>query len=365
MTDPKNPDDRLGTNFLLWLVLGVSVVFVAMIRQFLVSVLLAGIFAAMLTPLHERLTRALRGRSTAAAALTVLAACLLVFAPATAFLGIVAAQAFDVTQNVRPWIEQQLKQPDQIEAMLRSLPFADRFSAIESFLPERATVIARMGDAVSFAGTFLMNSAASVTRGTTSFVLQLFIMLYAMFNFLLDGRRILDQILYYMPLNAEDEAELVDKFVSVTRATLRGSLVIGTLQGALGGIAFWVAGLDGSAFWGTVMAVLSVIPGVGAALIWIPVVAYLLVIGQFATAAALAAWCAIVVGTIDNFLRPRLVGRDAKMSDLMILLSTLGGIFMFGAVGFILGPIVAALFVAVWELYGRAFEHVLPPIDDV
>ncbi|MCA9738411.1 MAG: AI-2E family transporter, partial [Gemmatimonadetes bacterium] len=170
-----------------------------------------------------------------------------------------------------------------------------------------------------------------------------------------------DRMLYLLPLSPEDENRLVERFVSVTRATLKGSMVIGILQGALAGVAFWLAGVQGAAFWGTVMVVLSVIPGVGAALVWIPAVLYLLAVGSVGAGIGLGIWCAVVVGTIDNFLRPKLVGRDTKMSDLLILLSTLGGIVFFGAVGFILGPIVAAVFVTVWDVYGKTFRDILPP----
>ncbi|MEN8162002.1 MAG: AI-2E family transporter, partial [Myxococcota bacterium] len=116
----------------------------------------------------------------------------------------------------------------------------------------------------------------------------------------------------------------------------------------------------GAAFWGTVMMVLSVIPGVGAPLIWVPAAIWLFATGQTGAGIGLTIWCGAVVGSVDNVLRPRLVGNDAKMSDLMILLSTLGGIALFGAVGFVLGPIVGAVFVTIWEVYGRTFSHVLP-----
>jgi predicted PurR-regulated permease PerM len=153
---------------------------------------------------------------------------------------------------------------------------------------------------------------------------------------------------------------LLERFVSVTRATIKGSLFIGFLQGSLAGLAFWVAGVPGAAFWGAVMVVLSIIPAVGAGLVWVPAVVYLFLAGAPLAAVGLLLWCVLVVGTVDNLLRPRLVGRDARMSDLLILLSTLGGIVLFGVVGFVVGPIVGALFVTTWDIYGEAFQHWLP-----
>ena len=131
---------------------------------------------------------------------------------------------------------------------------------------------------------------------------------------------------------------------------------------ALAGVALAVAGIQGAAFWGTVMTVLSIIPGVGTALVWGPAVIYLLIIGKTASAILLAAFCGAVVGSLDNVLRPRLVGKDAKLHDLLILLSTLGGLFMFGIVGFLIGPILAAIFVTVWDIYGVVFKDMLPAV---
>ncbi|MFP6640863.1 MAG: AI-2E family transporter, partial [Myxococcota bacterium] len=184
-----------------------------------------------------------------------------------------------------------------------------------------------------------------------------------MFFFLRDGQGILEKILYYIPLKSEDELRMVEKFVTVTKATLKGTLVIGIVQGALGGAAFAVIGIEGAAFWGTVMAVLSIIPGIGTALVWIPAAIWLFVNGNNTAAIGLTIWCIAVVGTVDNLLRPRLVGRDTQMSDLLIMLSTLGGLILFGGTGLVVGPIVAALFVTVWEIYGTAFSDYLPNVE--
>jgi predicted PurR-regulated permease PerM len=146
----------------------------------------------------------------------------------------------------------------------------------------------------------------------------------------------------------------------VARATLKGSLLIGVVQGTATGIGLWVTGVPSAAFWGTVTIVVSMIPAIGSLLVWVPAVLYLMVIGHVGAALALLAWCGLGVSSIDNFLRPVLIGRDTKMSDLMVLLSTLGGIMLFGMSGFIVGPIVAALFVTIWHLYGEAFRDLLP-----
>jgi predicted PurR-regulated permease PerM len=147
--------------------------------------------------------------------------------------------------------------------------------------------------------------------------------------------------------------------MSISRATIKGTLVIGIVQGALGCIGFAVAGIEGAAFWGAVMAILSIIPGIGPALVWVPGVIYLFANGETTSAVGLTLWCALVVSTIDNVLRPTLVGRDTQMPDLMILVSTLGGLALFGAVGLIIGPVVAGLFITIWEIFRETFGGIV------
>jgi predicted PurR-regulated permease PerM len=274
--------------------------------------------------------------------------------PVSIFLGIVGSQALEVSSSVAPWIEAQMAQPDEIDRWVRRLPFADELA------PYKDEILTKLGELAGGVGSFVARLLAQAARGTVVFFFMLFILLYSMFFFLKDGRKLLDKIVYYMPLEAEDEMRMVNKFMSVSRATIKGTLVIGVVQGGLAGLAFAVVGIPGAAFWGTVMAVLSIIPALGTGLVWIPAAIWLAATGHVGPAVGLTVWCAAVVGTADNFLRPWLVGRDTEMPDLLILLSTLGGLTMFGAFGLVVGPIVAALFVAVWEIYGDTFKDVLP-----
>src|SRR5437773_2178031 len=238
-----------------------------------------------------------------------------------------------------------------------------RFPSLAEYMPSQEQLLQNVATAAKTAGAFLVGFASRMTALTATFLLNLFVMLYAMFFFFRDGHKILERIFYYLPLNDEDETLMLARFTSITRATVKGTLVIGAIQGALAGLAFWVAGIDGAALWGTVMTILSIIPGIGAPLVWVPVVIVLFLNGQYLTATLLLVWCAAVVGTIDNFLRSVLVGRDAKMPDLLILIGTLGGLFLFGPIGFIIGPIICGLFLTVWDIYGATFKEVLPPVE--
>jgi predicted PurR-regulated permease PerM len=358
MTQSFEPE-KFRKTFLLLLAIGISIVFYLMVRRFLVAVFLAAIVAGLSQPLYRRLLRWFRGRKGAASAVTLLVVLLAIIMPLTGFLGLVAKEALEVSQTIRPTIERLVAEPTEIDRLLDRLPFMDRLD------PYRDQIIQKVGEFAGWIGSFLVNSLAATTRGTAAFFFQLFVMLYAMFFFLIDGRAVLDKILYYMPLAPEDENRMVERFVSVARATIKGTLVIGIVQGGLAGLAFALAGIEGAVFWGTIMVVLSIIPGIGTALVWVPAVVYLFAIGRTGTAIALFVWCAAVVGTVDNLLRPWLVGKDTKMPDLLILLSTLGGLLLFGAVGIVIGPIVAALFVTVWDIYGLAFKEYLPEVRPI
>jgi predicted PurR-regulated permease PerM len=359
--EPANLNRRnFHTAFVLLLVLTMSALFLAVTWPFLQALLLGAILAGLCHPLYRWLTRLFRGRPSGAAAVTVGLLFLLIVGPLGAFLGVAVQQALNVSEQAIPWVQQHFGAASTFDAHAW---LVRRFPAVAQHIPSQEQIVASVGTAAKAAGGFLVASASRMTTETAVFLLNLFVMLYSMFFFLRDGTTILEQLLYYMPLRDEDEALMVQRFASITRATVKGTLVIGVIQGALAGLGFWVVGLDGAAFWGTLMVVLSIVPGIGTALVWVPAVLYLFVTGQVLAGTLLGVWCAAVVGTIDNVLRPTLVGRDAKMPDLLILVGTLGGLYLFGPIGFIVGPIVCGLFLTAWGIYGAAFKDLLPPVN--
>lgn len=154
-----------------------------------------------------------------------------------------------------------------------------------------------------------------------------------------------------IPLDDDTKRHLLKKFTTVVRATVKGNIVVAATQGVLGGLIFWFLGLPSALLWGTVMALLSLLPAVGSALVWVPVAIYLLLSGAMFKGLLLIAFGALVIGTVDNLMRPILVGKDTRMPDYLVLVSTLGGLSVFGLSGFVVGPLVAALFVASWDLF--------------
>jgi len=338
---------------LLVMLLLITLLFLYMIRQFILVILLAAIFSSMAQPIYRRLEKEFGGRKTLASLATLLIVFLIVFLPLLGVLGIVVQQAFRISQSVRPWIERWIAEPTALGEVLRALPFYDAVSQYQS------TILQRLGEVVGGLSNILINSLSSITFSTIYSIFLFFIFLYTMFFFLQEGSRILEKVLSYLPLPGSIEQRLLERFTSVTRAAVKGTLVIGVIQGSLAGIAFWAVGIDSAVFWGTVMTFLSIIPAVGSALVWFPAVIILAFSGEIFRALGLLAFCGLLVSSIDNVLRPWLVGRDIRLHELLIFFSTLGGLSMFGIVGFIIGPIIAALFVTIWEIYADTFNAYL------
>jgi predicted PurR-regulated permease PerM len=338
------------------MVIAISALFLSMIHQFLMAIFLAGLFSALARPVYRRLKVAFKGHRHMASVTTLLLMIVVVLIPMLLLIGIVVAQAVDVGQTATPWIKENLEQPDRISAYLQHLPFYDQL------VPYREVILEKAGKIVGAISKWIVGGLSQATLGTANFLFMSFVFLYTMYFFQMDGNKLIRKILYYLPLNSDDENLMLEKFTSVTRATIKGTMLIGILQGGLAGGAFAVAGLDNAVFWGTVMAVLSIIPSVGSALVWIPAGIILIAHGDTVAGVGLLAFCGVVVGSLDNVLRPILVGKDTKMHELMIFFSTLGGIMMFGITGIFIGPLIASLFVTIWELYGLAFSDVLPEV---
>jgi predicted PurR-regulated permease PerM len=343
--------DNSGLNKIvaLILVLFTSVVFFIMIRGFIITLILAAIFSAMAQPFYRRLVKWCRGRKTLASSLTLALIFLIIVMPLLGLLGIVAGQAIQISNSVKPWVDQISARPSVINEWLSALPFYDSIASYQN------EILQKGGEIVGTLSSLLFKGLSAVTMSTINSIFLFFVLLYTMFFFIKDGDTILVRILSYLPLQENVERRMLARFTSIARATIKGSLVIGIIQGSLAGAAFWVVGIDGAVFWGTVMTVLSVIPAVGAALVWLPAVLILAITGQYVQAIGLLAFCSLLVSTIDNLLRPWLVGKDTELHELMIFLGTLGGIGLFGIIGFIIGPIVAGLFVTAWDICAENF----------
>ncbi len=346
-------EDRFRKAFLLALVIAVSVGFFLTIRSFLMTILVAAIFAGLAYPLYSYLRARLGGSRPLASAMTLVLTIVLFVAPLLGILTVVVNQAIRITTTVKPLVERLVKEPSYLDQQLQRIP------GHELVAPYREQILMRAGDIIDTLGTFLVGSLSDATRGTVTFVFHAVLFLYTMFFLLMDGPAMLRAILAHLPLHDTEKEQMKDRFLAMTRATIKGTIIIGVIQGTMSGVAFWAVGIPDAIFWGVVMVLLSILPVVGGALVWVPACIILAVTGQFLKAALLAGFCSLVVGSVDNVLRPRLVGRDTKMHDLMILFSTLGGIITFGPIGFIVGPILAGLFVTSWEIFAVSYRNEL------
>lgn len=336
--------------FLLFMVAGLTIGLLIVLRGFLMTILVAALLSGLLYPAFTWLTKEFGGRPKSAAGVTLLFTVILIVGPFAGIISLVIGQASSITDNVRPAIERAINEPTYLDRLLRQAP------GYELIAPYRGKILETAGDVVNSIGRFLMQSLQNTGRSTVSFLFHFVIALYTIFFLLLDGPGMLRAILDHLPLHRDEKERLKDRFVSVTRATLKGTIIIGVIQGVASGLGFWVAGVPNAAFWTVVMSVMSILPLIGAALIWVPAAIILFASGHVTAAILLSLYCALIVGSIDNVLRPRLVGQDTKMHDLVILFSTLGGLSVFGPLGFVLGPVLAGLFVTSWEIFGQAYS---------
>jgi len=368
-TPPQNRQDlsdlmadrqALQRFFILVLALGVSALFIWMVRGFMGALFMGAVLALFMMPLQHLFTKLLFGGRNAAAGLVLVVAIFMVLLPLLGILAIVADQALSVSAILIPWVQEQVAnvRADGIEALPAWLPFRDYIA------PYQAEITSQISGFASSAGGWLVDVVTRATSGTLGAFLNLVVMLFALFFFLTKGEDLATSGLNMMPMPKQDRELLAERALSTIRATVKGTFAIAIIQGTLTGAALAVAGVPGAMFWGTVTAVLSVIPGIGPPLVWGPAGIWLIANGNYIAGGALIAWGALVVGLIDNILRPRLVGQDAKLPDLMILISTLGGLTLFGAIGLIVGPMIAALFSSIWYLYAQSYAPLLAEPED-
>jgi predicted PurR-regulated permease PerM len=349
----KPSDDRVSAyleNRALLLLLGtVSLALGWILLPFYGTILWACIIALLFAPVYRWLLRRLNRRRTPAALLTLLIAVVIVIVPFAIVSAALAREAMLVYERVQTgaWSPALYFHrlfdalPDWTRALL------DRFGLAEFDVLQR-----RLTAGVAQGSQFIATRAFSIGQGTFEFVADLFITAYIAFFLIRDGKAVVRALRRAIPLAPEHKKELVDKFATVVRATVKGSLLVAAIQGALGGLAFWFLGISAALLWAVLMAFVSLLPAFGAALVWLPVVIYFFMTGALWQGIALFVYGVLVIGLVDNLLRPFLVGKDTRMPDYVVMITTLGGMAVFGLNGFVVGPAIAAMFIAAWHIYG-------------
>ena len=348
---PPNSRHTVEHGFLLLLVIVATLTFGWLIGPFIGAILWGVIATILFAPLNRRLLRAMPGRSSFCALATLFVILAVVIIPAMLLGAALLRQAAETFGRI------QTGEIDLGRAFIetaRHLPaFAQRWLA-DIGLTNFAAVETKISQGVASSFRTLASQAFNVGQGAFAFFLSLGVMLYLTFFLLRDGNMLLATIERCLPLPVEQRRVLVDRFVAVVRATVKGSLIVAILQGVIGGMIFWALGIDGALLWGVAMAVFSLFPAIGTGLVWVPVTAYLLAMGHVWKAAELFLCGFFIISSVDNIVRPILVGRDARMPDHVVLIATLGGFELMGFNGFVIGPVIAALFMAVWEIFAAA-----------
>ena len=347
---PVNLPGLEDRTFLL-LVVAVSVAFAWILWPFFGAVLWGTILAIVFAPLDRRLQANFGERRTLAALTTVVIVLLLVILPFTLIGGLLIQEALGAYDKFQSG---ELSVSRYFQQALGALP-AWIIDVLHRFgLADLGSVQNKMSTGLMQGSKFLATKAVEIGQNTFDMAVNVCIVLYLLFFLLRDGDELARRIRTAVPLHPDQRRELFEMFTTVTRATVKGNVVTAIVQGALGGLIFWILDVHAPVLWGVVMAFLSLLPAVGCALVWLPVAIFFLVTGALWQGVVLIAFGVLVIGLVDNVLRPILVGKDTKMPDYVVLVSTLGGIAIFGLNGFVIGPLIAAMFMSVWEIFATA-----------
>lgn len=352
----------LTKGFFILILFLVTWAFFDVLAPYFSAILWATVLTVIFYPVKNRLRIAMGDRNGLASLLSIGLICLIVFIPLMVILSSLAVEINLVYTRLQ---QSNTEFSTVVASLFTHLPDWLRGLLVEHKLDSAAEIQKKLSDAALQGGQYLAGSAFLIGKGTFGFAISFGIMLYLLFFLLKDGPWLVRQILDTLPLSNYVKQHLFAKFAAVARATVKGTAVVAVVQGALGGIAFWIVGINGSILWGALMAFLSLIPAVGSAIIWVPAAIYLFATQQLWQGLFIVGFFVIVVGLVDNILRPLLVGKDTKMPDYLILISTLGGMEIYGINGFVIGPLIAALFIACWNLLsGRDHPGNAEEIDE-
>lgn len=347
-------DSKRALNVLLLLV---SAALIVILLPFYGALMWGVIIALLFSPLFAWLMPRVGQRPSLAALLTLLVVLVIVVLP----LGLIAASLVQEAALLYSQLQSgELNPALYFRGVFNSLPdwitsVLDRFGLVSfNTLQRRLTAALTQGAQVIATQTF------SIGQNTFEFVASVFITLYLAYFLIRDGQSVSQALRRALPLTPEHKTVLLDTFTTVVRATVKGNLLVAAIQGALGGLGFWALGVSGAVLWAVLMAFLSLLPSVGAALVWAPVAVYFLLVGELGKSVALLAYGMLVIGLVDNLLRPILVGKDTRLPDYVVMITTLGGMAVFGINGFVLGPVIAAMAMAVWQIH-ISNQNSIPP----
>ena len=358
MAEPRAPSNTNNTasqlyrfTFVLIVTLLLIAAFLFVIRRFLLDILLAAIFAGLLSPIVQKCLPLFGNRRSPAVVAVVVAAALAVALPVLIVIAVVGTEAVQFSEHTIEWLRASISSPEPLAARLPAWLsseewFRQAIDATKSHVAEIAT---------AFSG-FVTRRLSAITHVTLFFLLDLFVILFALIYFLRRGSQLVDHLIDRIPIDAAEASTIVTRTLVTTSAALKSIVVVGLAQGSLIGLAFAVVGFDQPWFWGTMAALASTVPGLGSSLVWIPAAIYLMASGKIAAGIGLLVWGGVVITLADNLLRVYIVGRSAALPGFLVFISTLGGLTAFGPAGVLVGPMLVGVLLGVLDLYQAVLQ---------
>ena len=350
MTRPSEAPRRSPEQtFFLAVLVVLTVGLAAVVMPFFGAVFWGFVLALLFEPLYRWfLGRMKKCRPTLAALATLAVILVMVILPLTL---VTVSLVQEITTLVKRVRSGEVNFGLYFEQIVAALPSWATSLMYRLGLADIGALQQKLTAAVTARGQALGGRAVDIGSEALDFIVGFCVAMYMLFFLLRDGREVSRRVVEAIPLETAAKSRLLDTFTTVIRATVKGNVLVAIVQGTLGGLAFWVLGVHGAMLWAVVMAFLSLLPAIGAALIWAPVALYLLATGSVWQGVALIAWGVFVIGLIDNVLRPILVGKDTQLPDWIVLITTIGGLALFGLNGFVIGPLIAAMCLAAWQIY--------------
>ncbi len=331
----------------LVVLISVSLAFAAILLPYFAAILWAVIVAILFEPAYRRLLAVMPARRNGAALLTLLMILAIVVLPAALLTVALLNEAASVYQR----IQSGNLDPEQIFVAFESAIPAWLSDALDRLgIGNIAAAKDMFGGGAAAGVRAVLGQALSIGQGVFDLFVKLMVMLYLAFFLIRDGETIQQRVSAAIPLQTDHLQLLVERFIVVVRATIKGSIVVAILQGLIGGIVLWALGIEAALLWGVLMGAASLLPAVGTGLVWVPMALYLFLSGSIWQGVVLVFCGLFVIGMVDNVVRPVLVGRETRIPDYVVLITTLGGLQLFGLHGIVIGPVIAAMFIAVWDI---------------
>jgi predicted PurR-regulated permease PerM len=339
---------KVRKNIFLAILITGTIAFLWLLKPFAYPIFWAAVIAGIFGPLYKRVNRTLRHPNLSTTIMLIVTIFVIIL-PLAVIASVLLAQAIDMYSALKDTEDIQRKAQGIIN-LLKGNPYLQKLDLDEKALTE---TFYNISGSIS---KYIVGYLTDLTQNTLLLIINFIVMLYCLFFFIRDGDRLLRGSLYILELKDEIGNRLYERFTSTARATLKGTLIIGLIQGTMGGILFWAVGIQSAIVWGVIMILAAMIPGIGCAIIWAPAALIMIATGHVWEGIAILAVGSLVISSIDNVLRPLLVGKDTQMHPLLIFLSTIGGIAVFGVSGFVIGPIITALMSTLWEIYEKHYQ---------